>query len=86
MKIFRGWYRKSLTKGRWHRVFHVSSVLDGNPVATTICAYYKIPAKNCDFSTNPDNKCIVCENKQTKCLESQVAHKSVLRFTRKKKS
>ena len=68
MQIFRGWYRRSLTKGRWHRVFHVSTVLDGNPIATTVCGR-KIPAKSTDFSLDPDNKCIICERKGTDYIQ-----------------
>lgn len=63
MKIFRGWYRKSLTKGRWHRACHVSSVLNAVQDATTLCNK-KIPSIDCDFDFNPDNKCITCEKKE----------------------
>lgn len=63
MKIFKGWYRQSLTKGRWHRAWHVSSVLSVIQDTTTLCNK-KIPSIDCDFDFNPDNKCITCEKKE----------------------
>lgn len=70
MKIFRGWYRKSNTKGRWHRACHVSYILSGDQKATTLCNR-KIPTIDSDFDPDPDNKCITCEIKEKNNDESQ---------------
>lgn len=60
MKVLGGWYRKSLSKKNtiWHCVLRVDSVSE---IAYTICGKY-LPITNCDFNTNPDHKCIRCEN------------------------
>lgn len=60
MEIYKGWYRKSLTRGRWHRVCHVDSIMDDRQMAGTVC-YRRIPATKCDFDNNPNNKCAMCE-------------------------
>jgi hypothetical protein len=59
VKIFRGWYRESLTKGRWHRVVHVDSIFKNQQMARTVCGR-RIPATECDFDINPDNECMQC--------------------------
>lgn len=76
MKVFRGWYRKSNTKCRWHRVWHVSSVSSGNQIATTICKN-QIPTINCDFNNNPDDKCMQCEKPPGVIIETNRCFVSV---------
>lgn len=64
MKMFRGWYRESLKpRGRWHRIWHISSSRCSHQEITTVCSN-KIPTIACDFHQNPDNKCLFCEKKE----------------------
>lgn len=63
MEIYKGWYRKSLTKGMWHRVHHVDSLLDDRPMASTVCGR-RIPSKKCDYASGPcaTETCQACAN------------------------
>ncbi len=68
MEIFKGWYRKSFTKGRWHRINRVDSVLGHRKMGITICGQ-KIPAIICDYNSHPDStskqpKCVICKRSE----------------------
>lgn len=71
MKVFKGWYRESLTKGRWHRVRHVDSVLDNRQMAVTACGR-KISATQCDYDIKPDNMCATCESQEIRGITNKV--------------
>lgn len=64
MDIFRGWYRKSLSRKNtvWHRVCHVNSILSDRQMAITLCGKH-IPTTKCDFdmeATVWNERCIQC--------------------------
>jgi len=61
MEVFRGWYRKSLSrKGAvWHRVCRIDSILEDHQMAYTVCGR-RIPTTKCDFDMKPDNECMQC--------------------------
>ncbi len=65
METFKGWYRKSLTKDKWHRVNHVNHVNHFDSIATTVCNR-KIPAMKCDYKLRPfaTTKCTICLNEK----------------------
>jgi len=71
MEVFRGWYRKSLSrKGAvWHRVRHVDSILNDRQMAHTVCGR-RIPTTHCDFSMKPDNECMQCSKSPGVILET----------------
>lgn len=60
--VFRGWYRKSLSKPSsvWHRVYRVDSVLNNCCEAHTLCGR-QIITTECDFDEKPDHPCFLCE-------------------------
>lgn len=71
MKVFKGWYRKSLAHrdAVWHRVYHVGSIFDDPQMANTVCGR-RIPAAKCDFNMNPDNPCKQCEKSPVVVIET----------------
>ncbi|KKN91240.1 hypothetical protein LCGC14_0221080 [marine sediment metagenome] len=62
MEVFRGWYRKSLSrKGTvWHRVHKVDSVFASKQMAYTVCDR-RIATTKCDFDMKPDHRYMQCE-------------------------
>jgi hypothetical protein len=78
MKIYRGWYRKSLSRKNavWHRVHYTGSVPVPVPVETTLFPYgmtvcgRRMPTTDCDFSVRPKNKCMQCEKSPWLIMET----------------
>lgn len=71
MKVFEGWYRESSTKGRWHRVKHVDSILNNRQMAVTACGR-RISATQCDYDIKPDNMCATCESQEIRGITDKV--------------
>ncbi len=75
LEVFRGWYRKSFTKGRWHRVYRSNSVHNRPTQLITTCK--KEVIANCDFSLYPINRCMKCEKSPT-TETGQLLHNSMI--------
>jgi len=71
MKVFKGWYRKSLVSRNivWHRVSHVDSILENRQMAHTACGR-SISTTNCDFDMKPNRKCVQCEKSSGRIVET----------------